>query len=136
MKQSLCFFLCFFCLSMAIVESAQTNQVQSANANGMKVFSTKFGILHNIVGSAIICHRRYEKCSERFSGLFCISPLQNFSFYIWARRMANDIMNGKYDEHHGNVTCSKGFLKNIINGKLSSLVRLISQQNTYQNMLV
>ena len=93
----------------------------SKNLNN--ILTKKLNFLHEIVEKAVICYRRYQECSDRFSGNFCISPLQHFSFYIWARRMANDILNGKYDEHK-NVTCSKRLVKNIVDGQLSNLVKL------------
>ena len=109
--------LIWTCFSTAFIE-AHFPHLKNSN-----IFSKKMNFLNEIVEKAVICYRRYQECSFRFSEAFCISPLQNFSFYIWARRMATDIFHGKYDDFK-HVTCSKRLVRNIVNGQLSNLVKL------------
>ena len=115
-KSVLLFLFIWTCFSTAFIE-AHFPHLKNSN-----IFSKKMSFLNEIVDKAVICYRRYQECSVRFSEAFCISPLQHFSFYIWARRMANDILDGKYDENK-HVTCSKRLVRNIVNGQLSSLVK-------------
>ena len=94
------------------------------------IFLTKkLEFLNKLVEKAVICHQRYEECSRRFTAAFCISPVQHFSFFIWARRMANNIMNGKYDEHK-TTTCSTFLVENIINGKIAHLIKATLNSTT------
>ena len=63
-----------------------------------------------------ICYRRFQRCSQQLSAAFCASSTKNITFYLWARNVADDIMNG-----HGNndkaydVKCSPALLRKFLN---------------------
>ena len=63
-----------------------------------------------------ICYERFERCSEQFSPTFCASSSQSIPFYIWARNIAKEIMNG-YDDtssNTSNVSCSPEVVRQMV----------------------
>ena len=66
-----------------------------------------------------ICHDRFQRCSEQLSRDFCASNSRKFSFYLWAKMLAKQIMEGNdgihcpdelLDMFHGNWSLLTGFL--------------------------
>ena len=60
-----------------------------------------------------VCYRRFKRCSKQLSAAFCASPTSNLSFYVWARNMAKDIMEGQGDKYE-NVKCSPTLVKKLM----------------------
>ena len=67
-----------------------------------------------------ICYRRFQRCSQQLSAAFCASTTKSVTFYVWARNVAEDIMNGHGDddERFAYVKCSPGLLKKFFINKL------------------
>ena len=61
-----------------------------------------------------VCLKRFQKCSEHLSPSFCASTTENITFYIWARQLAADVMNGHGVDQNKNVKCSKELLRNFL----------------------
>ena len=60
-----------------------------------------------------ICHDRFQRCSRLLAPAFCATPSSNIVFYLWARNLANDIMEGVKDGHT-NVKCSPVLLQRFL----------------------
>ena len=41
-----------------------------------------------------VCYDRFQRCSKQLSSEFCIGTTRNISFYLWAKKLAHEIMNG------------------------------------------
>ena len=54
-----------------------------------------------------VCYKRFKMCSAHLSSTFCAFRNNNFSFYIWAHRLANDILQGKRysDGNSSHIKC-------------------------------
>ena len=70
-----------------------------------------------------ICYERFQRCSEQFSPTFCASSPQSIPFYIWARNIAKEIMNGSDDTSSttSNVSCSPEVVRRmalLVNSKV------------------
>ena len=83
-----------------------------------------------------ICYSRFQRCSRQLSPEFCASPTINFTFYLWARNLATNIMEG-IDDGHRNVKCSSQFVRNVLlrektnaakRNKILSLIRALTNQ--------
>ena len=60
-----------------------------------------------------VCYNRFKHCSIRLSPEFCASPNQTFSFYIWAKQYASDVMTGMVDGNT-DIKCSDKLIWNIM----------------------
>ena len=59
-----------------------------------------------------ICYKRFKQCAKLLNPEFCVSQNKRPSFYIWAKKIAGNIMNGSgihcprkmmmqfYEKHH------------------------------------
>ena len=101
------FLLCFalgWCLTIC---SGLVSSSSSSNQNGLKEMvsamskleQSQFGnkykdlILKQFFKLSAICHERFVRCSTILSPGFCISSAKNFSFYLWARKIADNILD-------------------------------------------
>ena len=92
-----------------------------------QVFMRKMSMIHTMVTKVQVCYSRYLRCSRKLSADFCASPTKRMAFYLWARRLAGDIMNGKQDNY--NVTCSPFFIRELLHGSLSPLINSLLRKN-------
>ena len=84
-------------------------------------YSRKFQALQTVITKVHVCFHRFQKCSRKLSAKFCVSNNNRMAFYLWARRMADSIMNGDDDGH--NFTCSPAFMRDILYGALSKFTK-------------
>ena len=61
-----------------------------------------------------VCYRRFQKCANQLSAAFCASPTKNITFYIWARKFAEDIMNGYGEGENSNIKCSQELVQKMV----------------------
>ena len=105
------------------------------STNGRKTFSTSAYIYNlqrsqrtgqdfasqNLAINILICHKRYHQCVEHLPREFCSPSRKNRTFYIWARRMADRIMAGRYDSF--SIGCSPTFVKLALDKEFSYITR-------------
>ena len=63
-----------------------------------------------------VCYQRFQRCSEQLSAAFCASWTKNLTFYLWARNMAQEIMNGSEDGFR-TIKCSLELLNHFSTNK-------------------
>ena len=80
----------------------------------------KISTMGSILIKAQVCYNRYNLCVKLVAPYFCSATSGSKAFYLWAQRMASNIMNGNRDNF--NVDCTPQFTKEIIYGSLSPLV--------------
>ena len=90
-------FLCIFFLQVFANRNVQNIQpdINQARMNQMKMA---------IRNGFSICFDRFQRCSQQLSATFRASSTKNLTFYIWARNVADNIMNGHGDKYHA-VKC-------------------------------
>lgn len=99
--------------------SGQTGANQ-AQKTPMTISSLQMMLRNELKRKVNICYRRFMECSKQLSAAFCASSTKNITFYLWARNVAEDIMNGHGDddERFAYVKCSPGLLKKFFINKL------------------
>ena len=118
--------LIVFQLLIVNVNAARPNMISKImKTKKSEALMRKMAVLHNVVTTVQVCYSRYLKCSRKLSNDLCASPTRRMAFYLWARRMAGEIMNGKQDNY--NVTCSPYFVREILHGSLSPLIKSLKR---------
>ena len=92
MKSTLFFFFWLAIFSFALI----TREVECQNLpkfqNGIDaVAGPKMLLIQQYLH---VCYERFNKCSEMLNPVFCATSAGNLTFYIWARKMANGILQG------------------------------------------
>ena len=73
--------------------------------NEARIIQLKRAVLFEFIRTLAICYERFQYCSQKLSPTFCASPTRNLTFYIWARKIADDIMSG-YGDSYKSVKCN------------------------------
>ena len=60
-----------------------------------------------------ICYQRFQRCSRQLSPSICSSS-GNLTFYIWARNIAKEIMNGLGDENNSKAMCTPEIVRQMV----------------------
>ena len=63
-----------------------------------------------------ICFDRFKRCSETLSPQFCANYDKNLSFYLWAKKLANEIMEGT-----DGMKCPDELLQKFLTNQITSL---------------
>lgn len=92
-------------LILDIFSSANLETIFSVS-NLKKLFRTEY------TRQVHICYARFQLCSRQLSAAFCASPVKNIAFYLWAHKMATNIMEGTHDGQK-DVKCSPALIKAI-----------------------
>ena len=66
-----------------------------------------------------ICYERFQKCSAELSAEFCANSSQSFSFYLWAKQLARDIMAGSDGMH-----CPDELLQKFLDGDQRQILKI------------
>ena len=82
--------------------------------NVARMAQMKMALRNAFLRTISICYDRFQRCSEQLSATFCASTTKNVTFYIWARTVADNIMNGQGDKN-GDVKCYPAQIKAIVN---------------------
>ena len=88
-------------------------------------FYRKLKTMGSILIKVQICYNRYNLCVKLVSPYFCYSSTGSKAFYLWAKRIASNIMKGNRDNF--NVDCTPQFTKEILHGSLAPLLRNVIQ---------
>ena len=74
----------------------------------------KMSVRNEFIRTISICYDRFQRCSKQLSPTFCASTTKNITFYIWARKVADSIMEGDWD-NYGNAKCIPAQIKAMAN---------------------
>ena len=66
---------------------------------------TNFNILYLFLNQVNICYARFKRCSSLLHPAVCSSTNVNFSFFIWVKKMAKQIMQSS------EVNCPRNLLE-------------------------
>ena len=70
----------------------------------MRLYRLKKALQRGFIRKISICYKRFQHCSSQLSASFCASSTRNLTFYIWARKVADKIMNG-FADGHSSIKC-------------------------------
>ena len=99
------------------VAVSEKNEVDANSISSLEILKLKFRLAFK--RQVNICYERFQRCSEQLSAAFCASSTKNITFYLWARNVAEEIMNGHSDdEKYPTVKCSPELLRNFLLSKI------------------
>ena len=82
----------------------ETRQQQQTSVFDRKT-STNFNTLYLFLNQVNICYARFKRCSSLLHPAVCSSTNVNFSFFIWVKKMAKQIMQSS------EVNCPRNLLE-------------------------
>ena len=85
-------------LSLCAAASQPMNlrdQVKGLSPLAKSEFTTKVkaALLTDYFKIALICLERFKRCSQLLNRGFCVSADKRFSFYLWAKKVAGQILD-------------------------------------------
>ena len=90
-----CIAVCSGSLSTSLQQNGLKEMVSAMSKLEQSQFGNKYKdlILKQFFAISAICHDRFLRCSKILSPGFCISSSKNFSFYLWAKKVADNILD-------------------------------------------
>ena len=90
-----------------------SNEASSSKQSSVASAHLKEKVQQSLARIISVCYERFQRCAKQISPQFCASSTKQYSFYLWAKKLAQNIMKGT-----NGIQCPEKLLELFQNKKL------------------